>query len=249
MMNLFDLSGRKAIVTGAGSMQGLGRAMAQALKESGAEVAVISRSARVFDVAREDGFLPLQADLTNRSELDRAFKEAVEKLGTLDILINNHGMTYVHEATSYPAQIWDTLIATNLTSVFQLCQLAAPIMIEKGYGKIINMASLATFLGLTQIPAYAASKGGVGQITKALASEWAAKGINVNAIAPGFMQTEMTAGLKNNPTRREFFFSRISAGRWGEAADLKGVAVFLASHASDYVHGAIIPVDGGYLAR
>lgn len=170
-MNLFDLTGRKAIVTGAGSMKGLGRAMAQALKESGAEVAVISRSARVFDVAREDGFFALQADLTNRSELDRGFSEAVEKLGTLDILINNHGMTYVHEATSFPMQVWDTLIETNLTSVFLLCQRAAPIMIEKGYGKIINMASLSTFLGLTQIPAYVASKAGVGQITKALASE------------------------------------------------------------------------------
>lgn len=248
-MNLFDLSGRKAIVTGAGSKQGLGRAMAQALKESGAEVAVISRSARVFDVAREDGFLALQADLTNRRELNRAFKEAVEMLGTLDILVNNHATTYLHEAASFPTDAWDKVIETNLTSVFLLCQLAAPIMMEKGYGKIINMASLATFLGLTQIPAYAAAKAGVGQITKALASEWAAQGINVNAIAPGFIQTEMTAPLKNNASRREFFFSRIAAGRWGEAADLKGVAVFLSSHASDYIHGAIIPVDGGYLAR
>jgi 2-deoxy-D-gluconate 3-dehydrogenase len=248
-MNLFDLTGKKAIVTGAGSMRGLGRAMAQGLKESGAEVVVISRSARVFDVAREDGFFAIQADLTHRSELERGFKEAVEKLGTLDILINNHGMTFVHEAATFPMQTWDTMLETNLTSVFLLCQRAAPIMIEKGYGKIINMASLSTFLGLTQIPAYVASKAGVGQITKALASEWAGKGINVNAIAPGFMQTEMTEGLKNNPARRDFFFSRISAGRWGEAADLKGVAVFLSSHASDYIHGAIIPVDGGYLAR
>jgi 2-deoxy-D-gluconate 3-dehydrogenase len=248
-MNLFDLTGRKAIVTGAGSMKGLGRAMAQGLKASGAEVVVISRSARVFDVAREDGFLALQADLTNRSELRRGFKEAVEKLGTLDILINSHGMTYVHEAASYPTQTWDTMLETNLTSVFLLCQLAAPIMMEKGYGKIINMASMATFLGLTQIPSYVASKGAVGQLTKALASEWAGKGINVNAIAPGFIQTEMTEGLKKNPARRDFFFSRIAAGRWGEAADLKGIAVFLSSHASDYIHGAIIPVDGGYLAR
>jgi 2-deoxy-D-gluconate 3-dehydrogenase len=114
------------------------------LKESGAEVAVISRSARVFDVAREDGFFALQADLTNRSELDRGFKEAVEKLGTLDILIDSHGMPYVHEAASYPTQTWDTMLETNLTSVFLLCQLAAPIMMEKGYGKIINMASMAT---------------------------------------------------------------------------------------------------------
>lgn len=248
-MNLFDLTGKKAIVTGAGSMRGLGRAMAQGLKESGADVVVISRSARIFDVAREDGFLAVQADLTHRTELDRAFKAAVEKLGTLDILINNHGMTFVHEAATYPTQTWDTMIETNLTSVFLLCQLAAPIMLEKGYGKIINMASIATFLGLTNIPSYVASKGAVGQLTKGLASEWASKGINVNAIAPGFIQTEMTEGLKKNPARRDFFFSRISAGRWGDAADLKGVAIFLSSHASDYVHGAIIPVDGGYLAR
>ena len=248
-MNLFDLTGKKAIVTGTGSPRGLGRAMAQGLKEAGAEVLVISRSPRVFDVAREDGFTALQVDLTNRGELNRGFKEAVEKLGTLDILINNHGMTFVNEATSFPMEVWDKMLETNLTSVFQLCQLAGQIMIPKGYGKIINMASMATFLGLTNIPSYIASKGAVGQLTKGLASEWASKGINVNAIAPGFIQTEMTEGLKKNPARRDFFFSRISAGRWGDAADLKGVAIFLASHASDYVHGAIIPVDGGYLAR
>jgi len=122
-------------------------------------------------------------------------------------------------------------------------------MLEKQYGKIINMASLATFIGLTKIPSYVASKAGIGQLTKALASEWASGGINVNAIAPGLIETEMTALLKTNPTRREYFFSRISAGRFGKAEDLKGTAVFLASHASDYVHGAIIPVDGGFLAR
>jgi len=248
-MNLFDLSGKRALVTGAGSPIGLGRAMAQALKEHGAEVAILSRSKRIFDVAQEDGLIAIQADLSNRDELKRGFNEAVEKLGTLDILINNHGITRVQEAVTFPIDAWDKMLETNLTSVFLLCQLAAPIMLEKQYGKIINMASLATFIGLTKIPSYVASKAGIGQLTKALASEWASGGINVNAIAPGLIETEMTALLKTNPTRREYFFSRISAGRFGKAEDLKGTAVFLASHASDYVHGAIIPVDGGFLAR
>jgi 2-deoxy-D-gluconate 3-dehydrogenase len=248
-MNLFDLTGKKALVTGAGSPVGLGRAMAQALKEHGAEVAILSRSQRIFDVAREDGFIAIQADLSNRSELTRGFNEAVEKLGTLDILINNHGITRVQEALTFPIDAWDAMLETNLTSVFLLCQLAAPIMMAKGYGKIINMASMATFFGLTQIPSDVASKGGIGQLTKALASEWSASGINVNAIAPGLIETEMTSRLKTNPTRREYFFSRIPAGRFGKAEDLKGTAVFLASHASDYIHGAIIPVDGGFVAR
>ena len=248
-MNLFDLTGKKALVTGAGSPVGLGRAMAQALKESGAEVAVLSRSQRIFEVAKEDGFIAVQADLSNRDQLKQGFQEAVERLGTLDILINNHGVTHVQEALTFPIEAWDKLLETNLTSVFLMCQLAAPLMMEKGYGKIINMASMATFFGITQIPAYVASKGGIGQLTKALAAEWAARGINVNAIAPGLIETEMTAGLKKNPARKEYFFARIAAGRFGAPEDLKGVAVFLSSHASDYLHGAIIPVDGGFLAR
>jgi 2-deoxy-D-gluconate 3-dehydrogenase len=248
-MSLFDLTGKCALVTGAGSPIGLGRAMAQALKEHGAQVAVLSRSSRIFDVARDDGFLAVQADLSNREELKRGFNEAVEKLGTLDILINNHGITRVQDSITFPIDAWDRMIETNLTSVFLLCQLAAPIMLQRQYGKIINMASLATFIGLTKIPSYVASKAGIGQLTKTLASEWASGGINVNAIAPGLIETEMTALLKSNPARREYFFSRISAGRFGKSDDLKGVAVFLASHASDYIHGAIIPVDGGFLAR
>jgi 2-deoxy-D-gluconate 3-dehydrogenase len=212
-------------------------------------VAILSRSKRIFDVAKEDGFIAVQSDLSNRSELTRGFGEAVEKLGTLDILINNHGITRVQEALTFPIDAWDAMLETNLTSVFLLCQLAAPIMIAKSYGKIINMASMATFFGLTQIPSYVASKGGIGQLTKALASEWSASGVNVNAIAPGLIETEMTSRLKTNPTRREYFFTRIPAGRFGKAEDLKGTAVFLASHASDYIHGAIIPVDGGFAAR
>ena len=248
-MNLFDLTGKKALVTGVGSPAGLGRAMAQALKEHGAEVAILSRSQRVFEAAKQGGFLAVQADLANRPQLRRGFQEAVERLGTLDILINNHGITRVHEALTFPSDAWDLMLETNLTSVFLLCQSAAAIMMEKGYGKIINIASMATFFGITQIPSYVASKGGIGQLTKALASEWSSAGINVNAIAPGLIETEMTSGLKTNPTRREYFFTRIPAGRFGTADDLKGTAVFLASHASDYIHGAIIPVDGGFAAH
>jgi 2-dehydro-3-deoxy-D-gluconate 5-dehydrogenase len=248
-MNLFDLTGKKALVTGAGSPEGIGRGMAQALKAAGAEVVILSKSARIFDVAKEDGFTAVQADLSNRAELNRGFAEAVDRLTTLDILINGHGSTFVHDSETFPIDVWDRILEVNLTSVMLLCQLAGAIMLEKGYGKIINMASMMSFFGGTLIPSYAASKGAVAQLTKTLANEWAGRGVNVNAIAPGFIETEMTAGLKTNPARRDHFFSRIPAGRFGKAADVQGAAVFLASHASDYVSGAIIPVDGGYLAR
>ncbi|MCX6028387.1 MAG: SDR family oxidoreductase [Chloroflexi bacterium] len=248
-MNLFDLTGKKALVTGAGSPSGLGRAMAQALQEQGAEVAILSRSARIFDIAREDGFFGIQADLVDREALKRGFDEALAHLGALDILVNAHGITKVHPAETFPVAEWDKMLEINLTSVFLLCQMAARIMIPKAHGKIINLASMTTFFGSTLIPSYAASKGGVGQLTRALANEWAGQGINVNAIAPGYMDTEMTAGLKTNHARRQEIFMRIPAGRFGTAGDIKGIAVFLASQASDYVHGAIIPVDGGYLGR
>jgi 2-deoxy-D-gluconate 3-dehydrogenase len=248
-MNMFDLTGKKALVTGVGSPIGLGRAMAQGLKEFGAEVATISRSARCFDVAKEDGYYAVQADLTNRSELKRSFNQVVDKLGTLDILINNHGTGKRNVAETFPIEAWDLIFETNVTSVFLLSQLAAPIMFEKGYGKIINMASMATFFGIAETSSYTASKGAVGQLTKVLASEWSSRGINVNAIAPGLIETDMSSGIKKDPARSEFFFSRIPCKHFGKAEDLKGTAVYLASHASDYVHGAIIPVDGGFMAR
>lgn len=248
-MNMFDLTGKKALVTGVGKATGLGRAMAQALKEFGAEVAITSRSTGCFDIAKEDGFLPIQADLTHRSELHRAFDEAVQKLGTLDILINNHATGKRQHTVDVPMDVWDLIIETNLTSIFQLCQLAGKPMLERGYGKIINMASMSTFIGIAETTAYTAAKGGIGQLTKVLASEWASRGVNVNAIAPGFIETEMTGGLKKDPARREYFMSRIPVGRPGKPEDLKGAAVYLASHASDYVHGAILNVDGAWLAR
>jgi 2-dehydro-3-deoxy-D-gluconate 5-dehydrogenase len=248
-MDLFDLSGRKALVTGAGSPRGLGQAMAHALRDHGADVVVVSRSTRIFDAAREGGFHAIQADLADRAALHRVIDETVTHLGTLDILIAAHGITKVSPAATFPIEEWDRMLEVNLTSVFLLCQRAAQVMAPRGYGKIITMASMNTFFGNTLIPSYSASKGGVGQLTKALANEWASLGINVNAIAPGYMDTEMTAGLKNNPARRDAIFARIPAGRFGVADDLKGIAIFLASHASDYVHGAIIPVDGGFLGR
>jgi 2-deoxy-D-gluconate 3-dehydrogenase len=173
----------------------------------------------------------------------------VNKLGTLDILINNHATGKRQHTVDVTMDVWDLIIETNLSSIFQLCQLAGKLMLEKGHGKIINMASLSTFIGIAETTAYTASKGGIGQLTKVLASEWSGRGVNVNAIAPGLIETDMTGGLKKDPVRREYFMCRIPVGRPGKPDDLKGTAVYLASSASDYVHGAIIPVDGAWLAR
>lgn len=248
-MRLFDLTGKRALVTGAGNPRGLGRGIAQGLKEAGAEIAILARSERVFEVAKEDGFLAVQADLSNREEVTRGFNEALGKLGTLDILVNCHGIQHRHKAEEFPVEDWEEIIEVNLTSVFLMCQLAAPVMFQQGYGKIINIASMLSFSGGVNALAYAASKGGVAQLTKALANEWAERGINVNAIAPGYMATDLTEPLIRNPERNKQILDRIPAGRWGTPDDLKGIAVFLASPASDYVHGAIMPVDGGWLSR
>ena len=246
-MNPFDLTGKLALVTG--GARGLGRGMAQGLREAGATVAILARTERVFDVAQEDGFIGVQADLADRAQLERGFAEAVARLGTLDILVTSHGITRRHKAEEYPLADWDLVLETNLTSVLRLCQLAAAVMLPRGYGKIINVASLLSFSGGITVPAYAASKGGVAQLTKALANEWAGRGINVNAIAPGYMATDLNEALIADPVRSRQIMERIPAGRWGKPEDLKGVAVFLASHASDYVHGAVVAVDGGWLAR
>ena len=248
-MDLFDLSGKTALVTGGGSPRGLGRGMARGLRDAGAEVAILSRSDRVFGVAREDGLRAVQADLSDRVDLKRGFGEAVEKLSTLDILVNCHGIQSRHKAEVFPVEDWDRVLEVNLTSVFELCQLAARIMLPKGYGKIINIASMLTFSGGVTVPAYAASKGGIGQLTKALANEWAGQGINVNAIAPGYMATDMNEALMKDEARNRQILARLPAGRWGTPDDMKGAAIFLASRASDYLHGTVIPVDGGWLSR
>jgi len=173
----------------------------------------------------------------------------VEALGGLDILANNAGVQCRHLAEEFPLEDWDHVLAVNLDAVWILAQAAGRYMLKQGHGKIINVASANSFIGGITIPAYAASKGGVAQLTKALSNEWAGRGINVNAIAPGYMATEMTEALVGNPDREPLILARIPASRWGAPDDLKGVVLFLASAASDYVHGAIIPVDGGFLGR
>lgn len=253
-MNLFDISGKKAIVTGAA--QGLANGMAEGLMESGAEVCIIDISKKTVDVAAEfcqKGYQchAVNANLGDRDSLKAGFQEAVKKLGgQLDIIINAAGIQKRHFSEEFPIEDWDAVININLNAVFSLCQLAGQQFIKQNSkGKIINIASMLSFFGGYTVPAYAASKGGVAQLTKALSNEWASKGINVNALAPGYMATEMNTALIADETRNTEILNRIPAKRWGTPNDMKGVAVFLSAPASDYLNGAIIPVDGGYLSR
>ena len=245
---LFDLTGRRALVTGGSG--GLGRGMADALVGAGATVALIGSSERVEDAARELGGLAVRTDLVDREALPVAFERAVELLGGLDILVTAHGTTRRGAALDLDAAAWDDVLATNLSSVFELCRLAGRPMVDAGRGKIVTVASMLSFSGGHEVSPYAASKGGVTQLTKALANEWAPHGVNVNAIAPGYFRTELTAPIwRDDPGRSAEIIGRLPAGRWGEPADLAGATVFLCSAASDYVHGIVLPVDGGWLAR
>lgn len=252
-MELFDLTGKKALVTG--GTRGLGLGIAEGLLEAGAEVAIIGTQASVAEVATDltqttgQRAVGIQADLSDRTQVAQAFERCLELLGTLDILVVNHGVQRRAPAEEYSIEAWDLVLEVNLTSMFLLNQLAGRIMLAKGRGKIINMASLLTFIGGITVPAYAAAKGGVGQLTRAFSNEWAGRGINVNAIAPGYMTTEMNDALMADPERNQMISARIPAQRWGTPADVKGVAIFLASAASDYINGVVIPVDGGWLAR
>ena len=244
---LFDLTGRRALVTGGSG--GLGRGMADALVGAGATVALIGRSERVEDAARDLDVHAVRADLTDREALPAAFERVVELLGGLDILVTAHGTTRRGPALDLEAAAWDDVLETNLTSVFGLCRLAGRRMVDAGRGKIVTVASMLSFSGGLEVAPYAASKGGVAQLTKALANEWAPHGVNVNAIAPGYFRTELTAPIWRDPGRSAEIAGRLPAGRWGEPADLAGATVFLSSAASDYVHGVVLPVDGGWLAR
>lgn len=250
-MNLFDLCGKKAIVTG--GTRGLGRGIAEGLHEAGAEVVIIGTSEQAGSVATEIGSTgakahAVQGDLGNREDLAKMFDSAVAKLGgSLDILVNCAGIQRRNPCLKFTIEDWDDVVEVNLTAVFLLCQMAGRIMVNKRKGKIINVASMLSFFGGYTVPAYAASKGGVAQMTKALSNEWASFGVNVNAIAPGYMDTSLNTALINDPERNSKILARIPAARWGKSEDVKGVAVFLASEASNYVSGALIPVDGGYL--
>ena len=250
-MTSLDLAGKKAIV--AGGAGDLGRGMVDALAHAGVTVAVIDvvpdLDAWVASLNSEgvSAVHAIRADLTDRTDLRRGFADALQVLGDLDILVNAQGIQRRYPAEDFPLEVWDEVIEINLTSVFALCQLAGRVMLARGYGKIINIASMQSFTGGFTIPAYAASKAGVAQITKAFANEWTGRGITVNAIAPGYMDTKMTAAVKADPVRYERILARIPAGRWGDPADLCGPMLFLASPASDYVSGVILPVDGGML--
>lgn len=252
MTGPFDLSGRKALVTGGGGM--IGAALSAALHQAGAEVAIVGRSAATDEAAARLGtperpVRAIKGDLADRTTLPRLFAAGSEALGGIDILVACHGMVKAGDALDYPLAAFDETLESNLGSVFHLCQLAAAEMILAGRGKIITIASMLSFGGGLRAAAYAASKGGVAQLTKALANEWAAKGINVNAIAPGYIKTPLNQHIWKDPVRSEQILARLPSGRWGTPGDLAGAAVFLASAASDYIHGIVLPVDGGFLSR
>ncbi len=248
MAGPFDLTGRRALVTGGGG--GIGRGLARALADAGASVAVLGRSESAEETAVELGGIAVRADLADRDDLRRGFAEAVERLGGLDILVASHGIGRAADAVDHDLADWDEVIEVNLTATFELCQLAGRIMVAQGSGKIVNIASVLSFQGGLRVSSYAASKGGVSQLTMALANEWAPHGVNVNAIAPGYVKTALNARIwRDDPERTAQIDVRIPAGRWGEPADIGGAVVFLSSAASDYVQGVTLPVDGGWLSR
>jgi 2-deoxy-D-gluconate 3-dehydrogenase len=246
--SLFDLSGRRALVTGGGG--GIGLGISEALAEAGAVVAVMGRSAATDEAAARVGGTAVHTDLSDRASLRRGFDDAVEALGGLDVLVCSHGTLHAGPALETSFDRWDATIEVNLTAVFELCRLAGTVMLPRRAGKIVTIASMLSFQGGFRAAAYSASKGGVAQLTKALANEWAPAGVNVNAIAPGYVKTSLNAHIwRDDPERSEAVLARLPAGRWGEPTDLAGAVVFLASAASDYVHGVVLPVDGGWLVR
>jgi 2-deoxy-D-gluconate 3-dehydrogenase len=230
-MITYDLTGKTALVTG--SNRGIGKAMADALELAGATVVRTSSA---------------DCDLSDRNAV-YAFVERVKKSHQIDILVNNAGTILRKPAAEHPDEYWDRVIDINLNSQFILAREFGRDMVERGWGKIVFTCSLLTFQGGITVPGYAASKGGVGQLVKALANEWAPKGVNVNGIAPGYISTDNTAALRADEVRSRQILERIPAGRWGEADDIAGACVFLCSPAAAYIHGAIIPVDGGWLGR
>ena len=252
ILDQFKLDGKVALVTGAAA--GLGQAIAIGLAEAGADVACHGNTRSpeaTCDAIDQLGrrTLAVTGDLNERETPRALFAATIEKFGRVDILVNNAGTIRRAPAVDYSEEDWAAVIQVNLSAVFRLSQLAGRQMIEQGKGKIINIASLLSFQGGITVPAYAASKGGVAQLTKALANEWAGKGVNVNAIAPGYMSTSNTKALQEDETRNRQILERIPAGRWGEPSDLAGAAIFLASAASDYVNGEVLVVDGGWMGR
>jgi 2-deoxy-D-gluconate 3-dehydrogenase len=253
ILDAFRLDGRVALVTGGN--RGLGQACAAAVAEAGADVALLARSdpaqtrERITALGRRVVHLPGDLGLAGPTELAAAVDAVVARLGRLDILVNNAGIIRRAPAAEFTAADWDEVMAVDLDAVFHLSQAAGRVMLAQGTGRIINVASMLSFQGGVRVPAYTAAKHAVVGLTRALANEWAAAGVNVNAVAPGYMATDNTAPLRADPARAQAILDRIPAGRWGTPDDLMGAVVFLASDAARYVHGAVLAVDGGWLVR
>ena len=252
ILNLFKLDGRVALVTGGN--RGLGRAMAVGLAEAGADIACASRSANdaeVREVVEGLGrrFLSLKADLAKPEDRVGLVDKVVEEFGHIDILVNNAGSGTRFPPEEYPMAEWRELLEVHLNSGFDLSQQAAKDMLPRGRGKIINIGSIMSYEAGLNISAYAAAKHAIAGLTKSLAVSWSSRGINVNCIAPGYFETSMSNSLKHHPVRGQQILDRIPAGRWGQPEELAGLAVYLASDASNYMHGSIVPIDGGWLSR
>jgi len=252
IIHMFNLTGKNALVTGGAS--GLGQAVAIGLAEAGANVVIVTNQnkgeetqAAIKAIGRK--VVAISADLSNEEAISELVKQSFSQLGDIDILVNNAGIIRRKPAAEHSAQDWHDVIQVNVNSVFFLSQLVGRGMLERGSGKIINIASMLTFQGGINVPGYTTSKHAVAGITKALASEWAGRGIQVNAIAPGYMATANTKPLREDPIRSKQILDRIPAGRWGAPEDLKGPVVFLASEASNYMNGHIMCVDGGWMVR
>jgi 2-dehydro-3-deoxy-D-gluconate 5-dehydrogenase len=252
ILDAFRLNGKNALVTG--SQMGLGAGMAMGLAQAGANVGCHGLTpepndicAQIRGLGRRSFFM--HGDVADPKVCSDLIQKTVQEFGSIDILVNNAGTIRRAPAAEFPQEYWDEVIAVNLSSVFRLSQLAAQQMLKQGSGKIVNIASLLSFQGGVFVPSYAAAKSGVAALTRAFANEWASKGINVNAIAPGYMATDNTAALRQDPNRSRQILERIPAGRWGVPEDLAGATVFLCSAASDYVHGHILLVDGGWMGR
>ncbi|MFC7519881.1 2-dehydro-3-deoxy-D-gluconate 5-dehydrogenase KduD [Xanthomonas populi] len=251
MSNPFSLEGKVALVTGANT--GLGQGIALALAQAGADIAAAGIQAPTETETLVKGlgrrFIAIQANLISLEPVERILSQTLTGLGRLDILVNNAGLIRRTDAVDFSEQDWDDVMNVNLKSAFFLAQAAGRHFIAQRSGKIINIASMLSFQGGIRVPSYTASKSGIAGITRLLANEWGSKGVTTNAIAPGYMTTDNTAQLRADQDRNKSILDRIPAALWGVPADLGGTAVFLASSASDYVNGAIIPVDGGWLAR
>jgi len=250
ILDRFRLDGKTAVITG--GTKGIGKAITIALAEAGADIAVVSRSPHqglersITELGRT--FIHHAADLTERDQTKSVIPRIVKRMGDIDILVNNAGIIRRFSAIDHPERDWDETLESDLSAAFILSQAAGRIMLKKGKGKIINIASVLSFQGGVNVAAYAAAKHGVAGLTRALANDWAGKGVNVNALAPSFYITELTKAIQEDPDRSNSITARTPAGRWGVPDDIVGAAVFLASPASDFIHGVILPVDGGWMA-